>query len=112
MQVLLACFEENNETDGAGCWEECVYPAFGTGTTCEGISTGIEQCRSEKCSSGSACKSEYYSALNYAMDDTDAGGECTLDGSLYAQDAAPVREFSNKELIGRSEVSATSDNKV
>ena len=50
--------------------------------------------------------------MNYAMDDTDAGGECTLDGSLYAQDAAPVREFSNKELIGRSKVSATSDNKV
>ena len=56
---------------------------------------GIKQCRSKKCSSGSACKSEYYSALNYAMDDTDVVEGCTL----------PVNEFSANELMGRSQVS-------
>ena len=55
----------------------------------------IELCRSRKCSSGSACKSEYYSALNYAMDDTDVVEGCTL----------PVNEFSANELMGRSQVS-------
>ena len=73
----------------------------------------IKLCRSRKCSSDSACKSEYYSALNYAMDDVDVVEGCTLDGSQYAPPAeTPVDQCGAKELIGRSEVSSRTDKTV
>jgi len=105
-KALISCYETNGETDGSACWESCVSPALETGTTCEGISMDIEECRIKKCSSGSACKKEYYSALKCAVKNIDVVEGCTLDGSQYVPPPeGNVDQCDGKDLMDISKVS-------
>eukprot|EP00584_Thalassiosira_punctigera_P007590 CAMPEP_0172527290 /NCGR_PEP_ID=MMETSP1067-20121228/2017_1 /TAXON_ID=265564 ORGANISM="Thalassiosira punctigera, Strain Tpunct2005C2" /NCGR_SAMPLE_ID=MMETSP1067 /ASSEMBLY_ACC=CAM_ASM_000444 /LENGTH=233 /DNA_ID=CAMNT_0013311001 /DNA_START=74 /DNA_END=771 /DNA_ORIENTATION=+ len=51
-QELIKCFDEANEANMDTCWDDCVVPASEASDTCDGFCASVEQCRSEKCSSG------------------------------------------------------------
>jgi len=95
-QELVACFEKDEEADGAACWEDCVSPAASSMDSCEGFCTTVEQCKANKCSS--ACDSQYLNTLNCIMATTEGSEDCACTGSwMDEQGALPVEESPDKE---------------
>ena len=64
--------------DGEGCWN-CVMPSESP-DSCQTFCTDIvEPCRINTCSSGSACKTHYYSLLNCVLVDMEGTAGCTYN---------------------------------